>query len=409
MRLIVTAGIGSGKSTACAMLAKMLPTYESFSVDDAVRGLYDDTAFQAELTAHFGVSKRSQLSALVFADPLKRRELERLSSRFLSPLIAKAMELPRVIVEFPLLFEVPGWAHRADFTLALGCAPEIQRARVLARDSISSEKFDRIVSAQHSTELRKCLCDAYIDTSGTLSDVEQSVLALLPELKRRELKARCSQFFGTRAIWPLIEAAYSQPHRAYHNLEHLQEVFSALGERNSPVKGTLTPHSRAIELAVWFHDFVYNTQPPAYALNESLSAKAMFQTLTEHLPHWLEGNLGQEVFLAVEFILATRKHSLDTPYLDADPSRRAAAARFLDADLAVLAAPASRFARYDADIATEWGQKASALSPEFRQGRANALSRFLERSAIFLSDYSTQRESLARQNLQRKLEELRTS
>ena len=394
MKIVVIGNIGCGKSTVCRLLAHRLSGYEQFSVDDAVRGLYANPGYLAAVTRAFGVSDRKALSDLVFADPSKKSQLEKLSAGFVRPLIEAAVSLPRVIIEFPLLFEIPGWAPRADFVLALGCDEETQRQRVLGRDGITVEKFERIRASQYSTELKAALADAYLDTSGSLVSVEASVEGLLPLLEVQELKARCERFFGSGAIWPLIRKAYSEEHRAYHNLSHLREVFAALEPHLSSAA-----YPRAIEMAVWFHDFVYSTEPGAYAKNEALSARALYEKLSDALPDWLTGQHAAEVFLAVEFILATKRHRGESPYVRATEARQSSCALFLDADLCILAANPGRLTAYDNAIAAEWGQRPEAPSAAFCEGRALAMESFAARPRIFFSPEFAAKEPLARDNL----------
>jgi dephospho-CoA kinase len=182
MRLAVTGNIGCGKSTVCRMLAELMPGYAQFSVDDAVRALYGQPAYAAALAGRFGTSCRRTLSDRVFADPELKRELEEFTMGYLLPTMESAMAQPDVVVEFPLLFEMPGWASRFDFVLALGCDDAIQRARVLSRDGISEEKFEQIKAAQLPTRTKAALADAYVDTGVSLGQVRAQLVALLPRL-----------------------------------------------------------------------------------------------------------------------------------------------------------------------------------------------------------------------------------
>lgn len=394
MRVIVTGNIGSGKSTVCRLLAAQLPSYACFNVDEAVRGLYDDPEFKAQLQQLFGASDRKTISDMVFADPSRRVVLENASLAFMRPLMAQAMAQSNVLGEFPLLLELPYWAHRADFVLAVGCDDAQQRARVVARDGMAVDKFERVRASQHSTELKACIADAYLDTGCALQELPARVEAVVRQIHERELQARCNHFFGTPAIWRLIAQAYGQPHRAYHGLSHLQALF-----REFDAVHPAQPHAYAIELAIWFHDFVYETSAAQYGNNEAASVRAMFQSLKTWAPDWLEAGRGKEVFLAGEFILATRKHRIDAPFVRANFERRRAAELFLDLDLSILSAPTPALLAYDQAIALEWGQTPGRESAAFCQGRCDALRSFLERPHLYFSPAYAAREPVARQNL----------
>ena len=62
--------------------------------------------------------------------------------------------------------------------------------------------------------------------------------------------------------WPLDEALYQdlvaryrEPHRRYHTLQHLEECFARFDELRA-----LAEHPRDVELAIWFHDAIYDTR-----------------------------------------------------------------------------------------------------------------------------------------------------
>lgn len=179
MRIAITGNIGCGKSTVCGILGRLLPAYAQFSVDDAVRALYQRDDYTAALANRFGTAERRLLSDMVFAQPTMKKELEDFAMEYLLPELQAALAQSHVIVEFPLLYEIGGWAQRFDFVLALGCDDETQRARVLGRDNISVEKFEQIKASQLPTATKAAMADAYVDTSVSLEDVERQLQALL--------------------------------------------------------------------------------------------------------------------------------------------------------------------------------------------------------------------------------------
>lgn len=178
MRIAVTGNIGCGKSTVCGILARLLPGYAQFSVDDTVRALYHRKEYTDALAERFGTCERRALSDMVFAQPALKKELEDFAMEYLLPEMETALAQTHVIVEFPLLYEM-GWAERFDFVLALGCDDETQRARVLSRDNISVEKFEQIRQSQLPTATKAAMADAYIDTSVSLEDVERQLTDIL--------------------------------------------------------------------------------------------------------------------------------------------------------------------------------------------------------------------------------------
>ncbi|WP_019585468.1 HD domain-containing protein [Deinococcus apachensis] len=170
---------------------------------------------------------------------------------------------------------------------------------------------------------------------------------------------------------------YAQPHRAYHNADHVRAVLHALDAR-----GLLTP---ALALAAWGHDLVYD---PRASDNEERSAKVFGEWLREQD---LSPELGEEVR---RLILATRH--------DAPPTTRDEAL-LVDADLSILGADSRMFAAYDSAIRQEY-----AFVPEeaYRAGRARVLQSFLDRERIFTTPEFAGLEAQARVNLASALERL---
>ena len=183
MRIVVTGGIGCGKSTVCAALQAHLPGHVLVSADQMVRDLYaHNVQFQAGLVERFGTCDRRSISTVVFADPARRADIEALSWVYLEREVNRVLEQENIIFEFPLFFESRKWIGWPDAVVVLGCAADVQRQRVLARDGISAEAFGRILAAQMPSEQKAKLADIYLDTSGSLDEVLAAVAALPAKL-----------------------------------------------------------------------------------------------------------------------------------------------------------------------------------------------------------------------------------
>ncbi|NTY37070.1 HD domain-containing protein [Burkholderia diffusa] len=208
----------------------------------------------------------------------------------------------------------------------------------------------------------------------------------------RTLRASCDACFGTAAVWPLVERAYSEPQRFYHTLAHLAELFAHLAPyRTEP----LWP---AIELAVWAHDFVYATTLPDYADNEARSAHWLVQVTNERCTEpWLHAH-ASHVSAAHDLVLATKSHRLPDTFAP-DPDLQRAGRIFLDADLAILASTPDRLREYDRAIAREWAQDPDAPSATFRAGRKQALEQLRGKVPLFQSTEFAPLTPLAQRNL----------
>lgn len=187
------------------------------------------------------------------------------------------------------------------------------------------------------------------------------------------------------AAYPVFDrlvARHSEPHRHYHTLEHLAEMMRVAGRLADFAADLPT-----IQLAIWFHDSVYD---PRAKDNEARSSDLMRESLA---PLGIPESLLDRV---TKLILATA-HA-DLPDVDADTSV------LLDADLAILSAEEKRYARYADDIRREYDWVEDSA---YRQGREVVLKSFLARPRI----YRTERmhavaEEAARKNLAWEIERL---
>jgi predicted metal-dependent HD superfamily phosphohydrolase len=172
----------------------------------------------------------------------------------------------------------------------------------------------------------------------------------------------------------LLVARYGEVHRAYHNLEHIEECLAQLAPSRA-----LALEPDVIELAIWFHDAVYD---PRAGENEEQSAKLAREfCCTAHLP----SELGERT---AALILVTKTH---LPGDDAD------AQLLVDIDLSILGQSRDRFARYEDAIRQEYCWVPDAA---FREGRSAVLGKFLAREWIYSTALFRDRyEEAARANL----------
>jgi predicted metal-dependent HD superfamily phosphohydrolase len=182
----------------------------------------------------------------------------------------------------------------------------------------------------------------------------------------------------------LLAAAYSSADRHYHNLDHLHEMFRVAGRL-----ALSTDDAGAVQLAIWFHDAVYD---PRAKDNESRSADLCVDLLG---PIGVPASVLEKV---VRLIRATA-HATSDPPSDRDTGV------LLDADLAILGGTPERYRRYAADIRREY---AWVPDGEYRRGRAIVLERFLARPRIYWHELTFEEgEERARANLRAELDELR--
>lgn len=151
--------------------------------------------------------------------------------------------------------------------------------------------------------------------------------------------------------------AYSEPQRHYHTLQHLDEClahFDALRQ--------LAEHPAEIELALWFHDGVYDVHARD---NEARSAEWADNAL-------LAAGLAPDACERVHALIMATCHDALPTTLDAQ--------LLTDIDLAILGAGPARFAEYEAQIRAEYAHVPQAL---FIEKRRQILQGFLDREHIF--------------------------
>lgn len=181
--------------------------------------------------------------------------------------------------------------------------------------------------------------------------------------------------------WQCIESRYSERHRHYHNLHHIAACLHWLDQvREQP------DDVRALELALWFHDFVYN---PRRQDNENISAEYAVITLSL----LKESRALRDT--VKDLILVTRH-----PSRPQTPDQ----AWMLDIDLAILGAEPARYDAYAAQVRQEYQH---VPEPVYRMGRKAVLQSFLAEPALYHTDFFRQRlQEQAVANLDRELAQL---
>jgi predicted metal-dependent HD superfamily phosphohydrolase len=185
------------------------------------------------------------------------------------------------------------------------------------------------------------------------------------------------------ASWfEMLSARYNEPHRHYHTARHIVECLAEFDSAHH-----LAAQPVAVELALWFHDAIYDTRA---ADNEEQSALLAERCLTDVAA---SSDLRNAVR---DLVLVTKTHNAsdhpDAPLL-------------VDIDLSILGQPENRFWEYEQQIRQEYAWVPDDL---FASKRAEILDRFLARDRIYATDWFFQScERQARSNLKASLARLR--
>jgi predicted metal-dependent HD superfamily phosphohydrolase len=174
---------------------------------------------------------------------------------------------------------------------------------------------------------------------------------------------------------------YSEPHRKYHTPRHLDECFAKL-----PEVSHLAEHPAEVEVALWFHDAIYDTQSDK---SEARSAELASSKV-------LAADGSEESAARIAKLILATKHAAVPSGTDARI--------VVDVDLSILAASAGRFDEYEQQVREEYSWVPEFL---FRKERARILKEFLTRPSIFNTQIFLNRyERQARANIERSIAQL---
>ena len=190
LRIGLTGGIGSGKSS----VARRLAAHDALVVDtDALSHALTApggaavpaiaAAFGDDMISPDGAMDRARMRALVFGDPAQRQRLEAI----LHPMIGAATRAQAsragagqaVVFDVPLLAESGTWRARVDRVLVVDCTSATQVARVVARSGWTPEAVERTIAQQATRAQRRAIADAVIaNDTLTLAQLDGEVDAL---------------------------------------------------------------------------------------------------------------------------------------------------------------------------------------------------------------------------------------
>ena len=184
--VILTGGMGSGKSAVCAFLkARGVPVYDS---DSRTKSLYDrDPALVGVLEAALGTGlrtadgrlDRSKLASLIFQDPARKAAVEtvvhpavladfRRWKRWHRPKGWTYGPVPFVVLESAIILSCPVFDGVGDRTVLVDASEEVRLARAVARDASDPEAALRRMRQQRFDLSR---VDAVLRNGGSLDEL----------------------------------------------------------------------------------------------------------------------------------------------------------------------------------------------------------------------------------------------
>jgi dephospho-CoA kinase len=188
LRLGLTGGIGSGKSTVAQIFEVLgIPVY--YADIAAKKIMSEDKELRSAITNIFGEQayenntlNRKYISSIVFSDPAKLQQLNAL----VHPATKKDAETwmeqqrsPYAIHEAALIFEAKV-SDRLDLVLGVSSPLELRIKRAMERDKVSREEVLKRMAQQLDEELKMSKCDYVL-----LNDEQQLLIPQVLELHEK--------------------------------------------------------------------------------------------------------------------------------------------------------------------------------------------------------------------------------
>jgi dephospho-CoA kinase len=191
----LTGSIGMGKTETANLFARLgIPVHDS---DAAVHALYEPggAAVDPIAKAFPGAVKNGRVDRTALAAQLSGDEagFQRLEA-IVHPLVQQSERAflerasqrgdPLVVLDIPLLFEA-GADRRVDAVVVVSAPPDVQRARVLAREGMTLEKLESIHARQMPDVDKRAKADFVIETDKGSAHAFETVKRVVAELRTR--------------------------------------------------------------------------------------------------------------------------------------------------------------------------------------------------------------------------------
>lgn len=194
MKIIaITGSIGCGKTFLANIIRSL--GYVVYDADKWVKYLYYRQAFLNVIKQSFpkvfdndGSFNKRKLRNLVFNNTNELKRLEKIVHPFLKQkllnIIHKNAEKDCLLFfDAALLIEMK-WNIYCQAVILADVDKNIQKQRVMARDNVSAEDFEKIVSVQMDNEQKKKFADVVINTDKSKALLKVELINIIEELKK---------------------------------------------------------------------------------------------------------------------------------------------------------------------------------------------------------------------------------
>lgn len=195
LKLGLTGGIGSGKSTVAGLLAQhgagVIDADAISRATTASQGVAIPlirAAFGEEFIGPDGALQRERMRQHIFDNPQAKKALEAI----IHPLVGQAIaEQQRqltqtgkkcLVFDIPLLVESGHWRRTLDRVLVVDCSEQTQVQRVSARSALPAPEVQKIIAAQATRAQRLAAADVVLCNDGiSLDELAAQVAAIAPQ------------------------------------------------------------------------------------------------------------------------------------------------------------------------------------------------------------------------------------
>jgi dephospho-CoA kinase len=189
-RIGLTGGIGSGKSTVAALMARSgAAVIDADAVSRSLTAPHGramaaiESTFGPGMVGPDGAMNRHAMRDLVFKDPNAKRQLEQIIHPLVSQVVAEQAQSALHQGQQCLIFDVPllvesgdRWRRQLDRVLVIDCDEDTQCQRVMFRNGLKAEEVQRIIQQQATRAQRLACADLVIFNQGlSLSQLETQV------------------------------------------------------------------------------------------------------------------------------------------------------------------------------------------------------------------------------------------
>ena len=179
IRVGLTGGIGSGKSTVASLLAQRgASVIDADAISRAVTARGGSAieplrqVFGPDFITPDGALDRDRMRQASYADPLARKQLEAIVHPLVGAESARQEATAAtggascIVFDVPLLVESRRWRQRVDLVFVVDCPPDVQIARVIRRSGLDAATIERIIASQATRGERLRAADLVVSNHG---------------------------------------------------------------------------------------------------------------------------------------------------------------------------------------------------------------------------------------------------